>query len=68
VLPKGEDLAVIEACGFQLSRIGGPHHLYTPPDESELINLHNIDGKAKPYQIKQSLDIVERYNLPLNDL
>jgi len=34
---------------------------------TELINLQNVNGKAKPYQIKQFLEIVERYNLQLED-
>jgi hypothetical protein len=29
----------------------------------ELINLQNVHGQVKPYQIKQFLALVERYNL-----
>jgi predicted RNA binding protein YcfA (HicA-like mRNA interferase family) len=57
----------IEAFGFHLTRINGSHHIYSHPDVSELINLQNVNGKAKPYQIKQFLEIVERYNLQLED-
>jgi hypothetical protein len=31
----------------------------------ELVNLQDIDGKCKPYQVKQVLALVERYNLSL---
>ncbi len=33
----------------------------------ELVNLQDVDGKAKPYQIRQFLKLVERYNLQLGD-
>jgi len=62
-----EAQTAIEAFGFQLTRISGSHHIYTHPDVPELINLQNVGGKAKPYQIKQFLEIVERYNLQLED-
>ena len=62
-----EAQTAIEAFGFQLTRISGSHHIYTHPDVPELINLQNVGGKAKPYQIKQFLEIVERYNLRLED-
>ncbi len=56
-----------EALGFRLDRIKGSHHIYIHPDVPELINLQNVKGKAKPYQIKQFLNIIERYNLKLKD-
>jgi predicted RNA binding protein YcfA (HicA-like mRNA interferase family) len=62
-----EAQTAIVAFGFHLTRISGSHHIYTHPDVSELINLQNINGKAKPYQIKQFLEIVERYNLQIED-
>ena len=62
-----EAQTAVEAFGFHLTRISGSHHIYTPPDVSELIKLLNINGKAKPYQIKQFLEICERYNLQLED-
>lgn len=34
---------------------------------AENINLQEIDGKAKPYQIRQFLRLIERYNLRLED-
>jgi hypothetical protein len=33
----------------------------------ELINLQESDGMAKPYQVRQFLKLVERYNLELED-
>lgn len=57
----------VEAFGFKLSRISGSHHIYTHPEVPEIINLQDVDGKVKPYQIKQFLQIVERYNLQMED-
>lgn len=57
----------VEAFGFQLSRVRGSHHIYIHPDVPELINLQNVNGQAKPYQIKQFFEIVERYDLQLED-
>ena len=31
------------------------------------INLQEVDGEVKPYQIRQFLRLVERYNLRLED-
>jgi hypothetical protein len=59
------DLA--RAFGFQLKRISGSHHIFQHPAVMELLNLQNYKGKAKPYQIKQLLELVERYNLTLGD-
>lgn len=29
----------------------------------ELLNFQNVGGKAKPYQVKQLIKIIEKYNL-----
>ena len=47
------------------SRVKGSHHIFARPNVPELLNLQDIDGKAKPYQVKQLLGLVERYNLSL---
>ncbi len=62
-----EATACIEAFGFRLARISGSHHIYVHPSVPELVNLQNVDGKAKPYQVKQFLQIVEQYDLRLED-
>jgi predicted RNA binding protein YcfA (HicA-like mRNA interferase family) len=60
-------VALVEAFGFSLSRISGSHHIFEHPDVRELVNLQEVGGRAKPYQIKQFLTLVERYNLRLED-
>jgi hypothetical protein len=59
------DLA--EGFGFRLSRVSGSHHIFSHPQIPELLNLQEIRGEAKPYQIRQLLRLVERYNLELED-
>ena len=58
---------LVEAFGFRLSRVNGSHHIYVHPEVRELVNLQNVGGKAKPYQIRQFLRLVERYNLTMGD-
>ena len=53
--------------GFQLKRVSGSHHVYVHPAIPELVNLQDVGGQAKPYQIRQLLRLVERYNLELED-
>jgi predicted RNA binding protein YcfA (HicA-like mRNA interferase family) len=56
---------LVEGFGFNLDRISGSHHIYSHTGIPELINLQNVKGKAKPYQIWQLLKLIERYNLKL---
>lgn len=58
---------LVEAFGFVLSRVSGSHHIFTHPNVPELVNLQNVGGNAKPYQIRQFLKLVEVYNLKLED-
>ena len=62
-----EMVTLVEAFGFRLSRVKGSHHIFVHPEVRELINLQNVGGKAKPYQIRQFLRLVERYNLTMGD-
>ena len=62
-----EATACVEAFGFRLARVSGSHHIYRHPSVPELVNLQNVNGKAKPYQVKQFLQIVEQYDLRLED-
>jgi hypothetical protein len=41
--------------------------VFVHPEVSELVNVQNVRGEAKPYQIRQFLRLVERYNLLLKD-
>lgn len=58
---------VLEGFGFQLARVSGSLHIYIHPAIQELVNLQEVGGQAKPYQIKQFLRLVERNNLRLEE-
>jgi len=60
-----EMLRLAEAFGFKLSRIEGSHHIMVHLDVPRPLNLQNVHGQAKPYQIKQLLRTVEQYNLKM---
>ncbi len=56
-----------EGLGFELRRVSGSHHIYGHPGVEELLNLQEVRGQAKPYQVRQLLRLVERYGLQLRD-
>lgn len=56
--------ALAEAVGFEMIRTRGSHQQYRHRDEKSLrLNLQPRNGGAKPYQIRDFLDKVDRYNL-----
>ena len=59
--------SLVEAFGFRLSRVNGSHFIFAHPAISELVNLQEYKGKAKPYQVRQFLQLVEEYDLELGD-
>ena len=59
--------SVVEAFGFKLSRISASHHIFTHAKIKEIVNLQNVNGQAKSYQVKQFLMLVERYDLELEE-
>lgn len=60
-------ITLVEAFGFRLSRISGSHHIFIHPEVKELVNIQQVKGQAKPYQVRQFLKLVEKYNLELGD-
>jgi predicted RNA binding protein YcfA (HicA-like mRNA interferase family) len=56
---------LVEALGFKLARVSGSHHIFVHTGIPELVNLQEVDGKCKPYQVRQVLRLVDRYKLEL---
>jgi predicted RNA binding protein YcfA (HicA-like mRNA interferase family) len=54
---------LVEAFGFRPVRRSGSHHIYARPDIPKLVNLQDVSGQVKPYQVRQFLRLVERYDL-----
>ena len=65
---KFSDLTVIaEAFKFFPTRSEGSHFIYKNSEINEWINLQDKNGEAKPYQIKQFLALIEKYNLEMEE-
>ncbi|MEN6432186.1 MAG: type II toxin-antitoxin system HicA family toxin [Smithella sp.] len=63
-----EAVTFAKSFGFRLDRVRGSHHLFVhPPDIPELLNLQDVNGKIKPYQLKQLLNIIEQNNLQIEE-
>jgi len=59
--------SLVEKFGFEFDRQDGSHHVYKHTGVAEILNLQNNNGEAKPYQIKQFLNYVEKYNIKMED-
>ena len=66
-VPFADMLRLMEGFGFSVVRIKGSHHILAHRNVPEVLNLQEVHGEAKPYQIRQALRLVERYNLALED-
>lgn len=55
---------LLKVFGFD-ERIRGDHHIFTMNDVEEILNLQPIGSKAKPYQVKQSRNVILKYKLNL---
>jgi len=62
-----EALKLAKAFGFELDRINGSHHILKRTGIPELVNLQNVRGTSKPYQVRQLLKLVEIHNLTLEN-
>ncbi|MCX6152804.1 MAG: type II toxin-antitoxin system HicA family toxin [Candidatus Kapabacteria bacterium] len=51
--------------GFVQDRVHESHNIFKKEGIKELVNIQNVSGEVKPYQIKQFLSIIEKYNLTL---
>lgn len=60
-----EFVLIVKAFGFRLLRTSGSHHIFGRQGIPEQINIQNVKGRAKPYQIRQFLKLVEKYNLTM---
>lgn len=47
-------------------RIKGSHHIFTKEGVEEIINIQPLDGKAKPYQVRQVRELLLKYKLVPN--
>ncbi len=62
-----ELVRLVLAFGFVEERVAGSHHIYRHPQAKTKLNLQPQGKDAKPYQVRDLLRQVERYNLQLQD-
>ena len=60
-------IILVESFGFRLSRTQGSHYIFVHDSIPELVNLQNVKGQAKPYQVRQFLKLIERNNLQMEE-
>jgi hypothetical protein len=58
---------LVEALGFEELRITGSHHAFARPGIAEQLNLQDRHGQAKPYQLRQLMTLVQRYDLRVEE-
>ena len=64
-VPFADMVSLVTGFGFTLKRTRGSHHIFAHPALPEMINLQDVGGEAKPYQIRQFLRLIEKYNITL---
>jgi hypothetical protein len=58
---------LLRALGFEELRVKGSHHVYGRPGIAQQLNLQEIGGQAKPYQLRQLMALVRRYHLSIEE-
>lgn len=56
-----------EAFGFQRDRQRGSHVFYVNIAIRQTLNFQDKNGAAKPYQVRQLPDVIDRYGLKLEE-
>lgn len=62
-----EACQLAQAFGFRHVRTNGSHAIFSRPGAPEIVNLQNVGGKAKAYQVRQMLKLMETLHLSLED-
>lgn len=52
--------------GFKHKRTNGSHHVYARSGELTQLNFQDRDGYVKPYQVRQLLEMLDKY-VPAED-
>lgn len=51
------------ALGFEHDRTKGSHHIWVHRDHAFIMNIQKSGKDAKPYQVKQLLELIEQHGL-----
>jgi hypothetical protein len=52
-----------ELFGFKFKGGKGSHRIFVRDGIREMLNFQEVKGKAKPYQVRQFIKVIEKYNL-----
>lgn len=63
----GDFVTLLIAFGFTLERTSGSHQVFSHEKIPRPFPIQDVNGKAKPYQVKQLLKFVEEYGLKLEE-
>mgnify|MGYP001280152738 CR=1 FL=1 len=58
---------ILEQFGFRLASMNRLHNIFSHPQVPELVNIQNINGEMKAFQVKQIINLVYRYQLRAKD-
>lgn len=62
-IPFNSLCRLLRSLGFE-ERIKGSHHIFTKEGVVEILNLQpRVDGKSKPYQVKQVRQVILKHRL-----
>jgi len=59
--------ALMTHFGFELRRTNGSHMIYKNRKINRSLTVQNDRGNAKPYQIKQFLELIETYRIEMEE-
>ena len=62
-IPFRDFEALLRAFGFELARTTGSHRQYVHPKVTRPLPVQPNSKEAKPYQIREFLELVEEYSL-----
>ncbi|MDI6917976.1 MAG: type II toxin-antitoxin system HicA family toxin [Thermoplasmatales archaeon] len=54
---------IAEMFGFYFKGGKSSHRIYVRERIQEMLNFQNVGGKAKPYQVRQLIKVIMKYNL-----
>ncbi len=58
---------LLESFGFRLASMNRLHNIFSHPKVPELINVQNINGEIRPFQVKQVINLMYKYQLRAKD-
>lgn len=58
---------LLHAFGFTLDRTNGSHRIFRRAGIDPRVNIQPKGKHAKPYQVRQFLDIIEKYGLTMEE-